>query len=179
MNDKIGIGALDVLGKDGEPRAGRVVALRLTLEDYADDFEVRLQTDANGRIERITDDQGDEWIYGYDPSGERLLTVTKPGSRILSYSYVDSDADDDYFDVRDATGMIAMFDGNPDHATDIEHEFIPPLVARYVRLHPKSWQNRPAMTWSLMGCAYGMYFEISWYTVGVGADSYQNSTSAV
>ncbi|MFT7541571.1 MAG: hypothetical protein ACI9K5_002542, partial [Gammaproteobacteria bacterium] len=42
--------ALDVLGKDGEPRAGRVVTLVMTLADYTDDLTVRLQTDAVGRL---------------------------------------------------------------------------------------------------------------------------------
>ena len=109
------------------------------------------------------------------------LLLSCPSSSIrmssftLSYSYVDSDDVSDYFDVRDEAGLIAMFDGNPDHDTDIEHEFTPPFVARVVRLHPKSWQYRPAVTWSLMGCAHGVYFEISLCKVDGGTNSHPNS----
>ncbi|MFT7668364.1 MAG: hypothetical protein ACI8X5_001056 [Planctomycetota bacterium] len=41
---------LDVLGKNGEPRVGRVVDLKFELRDYSDALEVRLETDKDGRI---------------------------------------------------------------------------------------------------------------------------------
>ena len=43
--------ALELRGKDGEPRAGRALALSLSARDFVDPLEVRLQTDAHGRIE--------------------------------------------------------------------------------------------------------------------------------
>ncbi|MFT5288398.1 MAG: hypothetical protein ACI82F_000453 [Planctomycetota bacterium] len=41
---------LDVLGKDGEPRAGRAVTLQFELEHFIHDLSVTLQTDSVGRI---------------------------------------------------------------------------------------------------------------------------------
>ena len=41
---------LDVLGKNGEPRADEALELRLVLRDFSDDLSVTLETDQNGRI---------------------------------------------------------------------------------------------------------------------------------
>lgn len=41
---------LDLLGKNGEPKADRAVELRLTHEDFSDPLTVTLKTDARGRI---------------------------------------------------------------------------------------------------------------------------------
>jgi len=43
--------ALELRGKDGEPRAGRALALTLRARDFTDPLSVQLQTDAQGRIE--------------------------------------------------------------------------------------------------------------------------------
>jgi hypothetical protein len=40
---------VDYLGKNGEPLAGRALALRFAHEDFADPFDVSLQTDSSGR----------------------------------------------------------------------------------------------------------------------------------
>ena len=104
------------------------------------------------------------------------LTLRSPGSlsRVtsftLSYSYVDSDDDDDYIDVRDEAGLIEVFDGNTAQNTDVEHEFIQPLVARSLRLRPKTWKRRVVMTWALMGCTYGAYHKVS--ALDAGLDSF-------
>jgi hypothetical protein len=42
---------LDLLGKDGEPKADRAVTVRLAHRDYRDILQVALKTDARGRIE--------------------------------------------------------------------------------------------------------------------------------
>jgi len=42
--------ALELRGKDGEPKAGRTVDLELRLRDFVDPVQVALQTDAAGRI---------------------------------------------------------------------------------------------------------------------------------
>jgi hypothetical protein len=42
--------ALELRGKDGEPKAGRTVAVTVALRDYVDPVEASLQTDAAGRI---------------------------------------------------------------------------------------------------------------------------------
>jgi hypothetical protein len=41
---------LDVLGKNGEPKAERPVVVHLTLRDYTDAVDVTLKTDAKGRV---------------------------------------------------------------------------------------------------------------------------------
>ena len=83
----------------------------------------------------------------------------------LSYSYVDSDDVSDYVDVRDETGLVAVFDGNTAYNLPTDNEFVAPFVARSVLLHPKSWRYRVAMEWSLMGCVYGTSSEISVFCV--------------
>ncbi len=46
-----------------------------------------LEYNPQGRISRLTDQTGHETQYGYDASGENLLTVTAPGSRVTTYAY--------------------------------------------------------------------------------------------
>lgn len=42
--------AIDVLGKNGEPRQGRVVHVALTFESFTDDLTISLKTDSQGRV---------------------------------------------------------------------------------------------------------------------------------
>ncbi|MEW6741411.1 MAG: hypothetical protein AB1486_01525 [Planctomycetota bacterium] len=59
---------LELLGKNGEPRAQRPVALSLKHRDFTDTVDVALQTDERGRIE-LGSLEGIDWVRCSDPSG--------------------------------------------------------------------------------------------------------------
>ncbi|MEQ2161604.1 hypothetical protein GOODEAATRI_011104 [Goodea atripinnis] len=45
-----------------------------------------------------------------------------------------------------------MFRGNLDSSKVKDNSFSPPFVARYVRIHPHSYQQKPALRLELLGC---------------------------
>ncbi|XP_072740979.1 discoidin, CUB and LCCL domain-containing protein 1-like isoform X2 [Ciconia boyciana] len=45
-----------------------------------------------------------------------------------------------------------VFEGNADSHGEVSNAFIPPIVARYVRVTPQSWHQRVALKVALVGC---------------------------
>ena len=72
-------------------------------------------------------------------------------SYTLSYS---TSSSDEFISVTD-NGTEQVFDGNANNDSAKHHDFAIPIVARKVRLHPKSWYNGVTLHWGLIGCSYG------------------------
>ncbi|KAM5203194.1 coagulation factor V [Hipposideros larvatus] len=51
-----------------------------------------------------------------------------------------------------STRNVKYFDGNSDASTIKENSFDPPIVARYIRVHPTRFYNKPALRLELRGC---------------------------
>ncbi|XP_063109706.1 coagulation factor V isoform X1 [Cavia porcellus] len=51
-----------------------------------------------------------------------------------------------------STQNVMYFDGNSDASTIKENEFDPPIVARYIRITPTGFYNRPTLRLELQGC---------------------------
>ncbi|XP_051003709.1 coagulation factor V [Acomys russatus] len=51
-----------------------------------------------------------------------------------------------------STKSVMYFDGNSDASTIKENRFDPPIVARYIRIHPTKSYNRPTLRLELQGC---------------------------
>lgn len=45
-----------------------------------------------------------------------------------------------------------VFEGNSDSHGEVSNAFIPPIVARYVRITPQSWHQHVALKVALVGC---------------------------
>ncbi|XP_064327550.1 discoidin, CUB and LCCL domain-containing protein 1-like isoform X1 [Phalacrocorax carbo] len=45
-----------------------------------------------------------------------------------------------------------VFEGNADSHGEVSNAFIPPIVARYIRIMPQSWHQRVALKVALVGC---------------------------
>ncbi|XP_050839339.1 discoidin, CUB and LCCL domain-containing protein 1-like isoform X3 [Serinus canaria] len=45
-----------------------------------------------------------------------------------------------------------VFEGNADSQGEVSNAFIPPIIARYIRVTPQSWHQRIALKVALMGC---------------------------
>ncbi|KAM8896703.1 coagulation factor VIII isoform 5-T5 [Lycaon pictus] len=49
-------------------------------------------------------------------------------------------------------GKVKVFQGNRDSSTPVRNALEPPLLARYVRLHPQSWAHHIALRLEVLGC---------------------------
>lgn len=47
---------------------------------------------------------------------------------------------------------LQVFQGNSNPGDIVRNNFIPPIVARYVRIVPQTWNQRIALKLELMGC---------------------------
>lgn len=48
--------------------------------------------------------------------------------------------------------LLQVFQGNSNSVDIVRNNFIPPIVARYVRIIPQTWNQRIALKLELMGC---------------------------
>lgn len=48
--------------------------------------------------------------------------------------------------------LLQIFQGNSNSGDVVRNNFIPPIVARYVRIIPQTWNQRIALKLELMGC---------------------------
>ncbi|KAM4699723.1 coagulation factor V [Discoglossus pictus] len=51
-----------------------------------------------------------------------------------------------------STTLQMLFDGNTDYSTIKENIFDPPIVARYIKIYPTKFYNRPTLRLELLGC---------------------------
>ncbi|XP_068676816.1 uncharacterized protein [Montipora foliosa] len=65
----------------------------------------------------------------------------------LSYS-----EDGAKFTVYTVGGQQKVFKGNSDKNTVVKHNIVPSITARFVRVHPKTWQGHISMRMELYGC---------------------------
>ena len=51
--------------------------------------------------------------------------------------------------------VFKVFDGNTDRATVVTNVIDPPIIARFVRIHPQSWSSHISMRAEFFGCRDG------------------------
>ncbi|XP_077900526.1 discoidin, CUB and LCCL domain-containing protein 2 isoform X3 [Ictidomys tridecemlineatus] len=47
-----------------------------------------------------------------------------------------------------------IFQGNKDYHQDVRNNFLPPIIARFIRVNPTQWQQKIAMKMELLGCQF-------------------------
>nr|XP_037859149.1 discoidin, CUB and LCCL domain-containing protein 2 isoform X3 [Chlorocebus sabaeus] len=47
-----------------------------------------------------------------------------------------------------------VFQGNKDYHQDVRNNFLPPIIARFIRVNPTQWQQKIAMKMELLGCQF-------------------------
>ena len=52
---------------------------------------------------------------------------------------------------------LQVLQGNSDNDTEV-HVFIPPIQARYIRVHPRKWYEHISTRMELLGCLPGISF---------------------
>lgn len=48
--------------------------------------------------------------------------------------------------------LFQVFQGNQDSFTSVVNPLDPPLLTRYLRIHPQSWAHQIALRLEVMGC---------------------------
>ncbi|KAB1283370.1 Discoidin; CUB and LCCL domain-containing protein 2 [Camelus dromedarius] len=47
-----------------------------------------------------------------------------------------------------------IFQGNKDYHQNVRNNFLPPIIARFIRVNPTQWQQKIAMKMELLGCQF-------------------------
>ncbi|XP_041335101.1 discoidin, CUB and LCCL domain-containing protein 1-like isoform X5 [Pyrgilauda ruficollis] len=132
---------VDVLGQDRAWVAERA-ALSTTGHSWAAEpgaeaawLELDLGTRRNvtGIITKGSSEQHDYYVTSYHVSSSRDGKNWRP--------YRGSSGQED-----------KVFEGNADSQGEVSNTFIPPIVARYIRVTPQSWHQRVALKVALVGC---------------------------
>ncbi|XP_031988106.1 discoidin, CUB and LCCL domain-containing protein 2-like isoform X6 [Corvus moneduloides] len=132
---------MDALGQDQAWVAERA-ALSTTGHSWAAEpgagaawLELDLGTRRNvtGIITKGSSEQHDYYVTSYHVSSSRDGKNWRP--------YRGSSGQED-----------KVFEGNADSQGEVSNAFIPPIVARYVRVTPQSWHQRVALKVALVGC---------------------------
>ncbi|KAL9824855.1 discoidin, CUB and LCCL domain-containing protein 1-like isoform 3-T3 [Geothlypis trichas] len=132
---------VDVLGQDRAWVAERA-ALSTTGHSWAAEpgakaawLELDLGTRRNvtGIITKGSSEQHDYYVTSYHVSSSRDRKNWRP--------YRGSSGQED-----------KVFEGNADSHGEVSNAFIPPIVARYIRVTPQSWHQRVALKVALLGC---------------------------
>lgn len=50
--------------------------------------------------------------------------------------------------------FLKIFQGNKDYHQDVRNNFLPPIIARFIRVNPTQWQQKIAMKMELLGCQF-------------------------
>ncbi|XP_039585028.1 discoidin, CUB and LCCL domain-containing protein 1-like isoform X7 [Passer montanus] len=132
---------VDMLGQDRAWVAERA-ALNTTGHSWAAEpgakaawLELDLGTRRNvtGIITKGSSEQHDYYVTSYHVSSSRDGKNWRP--------YRGSSGQED-----------KVFEGNADNQGEVSNAFIPPIVARYIRVTPQSWHQRVALKVALVGC---------------------------
>ncbi|KAL8220720.1 UNVERIFIED_CONTAM: hypothetical protein K2H54_053210 [Gekko kuhli] len=99
-----------------------------------------------------------EWLE-VDLGGRRNVTgiITKGSSHkynyyIKSYRVLFSRDGKNWKVYKSNNGEDKVFKGNSDSYQEVPNTFIPPILARYLRITPQSWNQRVALKVELLGC---------------------------
>ncbi|XP_068028701.1 discoidin, CUB and LCCL domain-containing protein 1-like isoform X5 [Anomalospiza imberbis] len=132
---------MDVLGQDRAWVAERA-ALSTTGHSWAAEpgaeaawLELDLGTRRNvtGIITKGSSEQHDYYVTSYHVSSSRDGKNWRP--------YRGTSGQED-----------KVFEGNADSQGEVSNTFIPPIIARYIRVTPQSWHQRVALKVALVGC---------------------------
>ncbi|XP_068126779.1 discoidin, CUB and LCCL domain-containing protein 2 isoform X2 [Hyperolius riggenbachi] len=90
----------------------------------------------------------------------KVTGIITTGSTLSAYNYYVSSYRIEYSEdglkwmvYKDqSTDRDQIFQGNSDYYQEVRNNFIPPIVARYVRIRPASWHQKIAMKAELLGC---------------------------
>ncbi|XP_029135416.2 coagulation factor VIII isoform X1 [Labrus bergylta] len=142
-------------------KSGRIEDSHMTASDYKDSWQPALaRLDQSGYINAWMGRNDNSWLqvdlqrptllHGVQTQGVRAR-LRDHFIRIFRISYsLDQETWSTYRG--NNTKQAHRFRGNLDSSTVTQNLFIPPFLARYVRIHPVDYKQRPALRLELLGC---------------------------
>ncbi|XP_062948690.1 discoidin, CUB and LCCL domain-containing protein 2 isoform X2 [Cynocephalus volans] len=103
-----------------------------------------------------------QWLQ-IDTNKEKKITgIITTGSTMVEHNYYVSayrilySDDGQKWTVYREPGMEQdkIFQGNKDYHQDVRNNFLPPIIARFIRVNPTQWQQKIAMKMELLGCQF-------------------------
>ncbi|XP_011244324.1 discoidin, CUB and LCCL domain-containing protein 2 isoform X3 [Mus musculus] len=103
-----------------------------------------------------------QWLQ-IDLNKEKKITgIVTTGSTMIEHSYYVSayrvlySDDGQRWTVYREPGVDQdkIFQGNKDYHKDVRNNFLPPIIARFIRVNPVQWQQKIAMKVELLGCQF-------------------------
>ncbi|XP_068181094.1 coagulation factor VIII isoform X2 [Antennarius striatus] len=142
-------------------KSGRIEDSQITASDYVDNWKPELaRLDQSGYINAWMGKNKRSWIQVDLWNPTLLHGVQTQGVRaklrdnyiiVFTVSYsLDQEVWTTYRG--SSTSQTPIFYGNMDSSKIKRNRFIPPFVARYVRIHPVDFEQRPALRLELLGC---------------------------
>nr|XP_045004171.1 discoidin, CUB and LCCL domain-containing protein 2 [Jaculus jaculus] len=108
----------------------------------------------------VTDEH--QWLQ-IDLSKEKKITgIITTGSTMVEHNYYVSayrilySNDGQKWSVYREPGVEQdkVFQGNRDYHQDVRNNFLPPIIARFIRVNPTQWQQKIALKMELLGCQF-------------------------
>ncbi|XP_021094446.1 discoidin, CUB and LCCL domain-containing protein 2 isoform X2 [Heterocephalus glaber] len=103
-----------------------------------------------------------QWLQ-IDLNKEKKITgIITTGSTMVEHNYYVSAYRIQYSDdgrnwtaySERRTEPYKIFQGNKDYHQDVRNNFLPPIIARFIRVIPMQWQQKIAMKVELLGCQF-------------------------
>ncbi|XP_029315547.1 discoidin, CUB and LCCL domain-containing protein 2 isoform X3 [Cottoperca gobio] len=101
-----------------------------------------------------------QWLQADLKREKKITGITTTGSTLREYQYYvsayrvlySSDGQQWYIYKEANSTQDKVFQGNINYLHEVRNNFIPPLEARFVRIHPTLWHQRIALKLELLGC---------------------------
>uniref|UniRef100_A0A7N8X3W3 Coagulation factor VIII, procoagulant component n=1 Tax=Mastacembelus armatus TaxID=205130 RepID=A0A7N8X3W3_9TELE len=142
-------------------KSGRIEDSQITASDHFDNWEPRLaRLEQSGYINAWMGRNKMSWIqvdlqrptllHGVQTQGVR----SKLRDNYITFFTISYSLDQDTWTTYRGNSSRAnnIFHGNMDSSRVKENNFSPPFVARYVRIHPLNFVQKPALRLELLGC---------------------------
>nr|Q91ZV2.1 RecName: Full=Discoidin, CUB and LCCL domain-containing protein 2; AltName: Full=Endothelial and smooth muscle cell-derived neuropilin-like protein; Flags: Precursor [Rattus norvegicus]AAL30180.1 endothelial and smooth muscle cell-derived neuropilin-like protein [Rattus norvegicus] len=103
-----------------------------------------------------------QWLQ-IDLNKEKKITgIVTTGSTLIEHNYyvsayrvLYSDDGQKWTVYREpGAAQDKIFQGNKDYHKDVRNNFLPPIIARFIRVNPVQWQQKIAMKVELLGCQF-------------------------
>ncbi|XP_073920289.1 coagulation factor VIII isoform X2 [Castor canadensis] len=121
-------------------------------------FQARLHLQGRANAWRPQVNNPKEWLQVDFRKTMKVTGIITQGVKSLLTSMfvkeflISSSQDGHHWTLLSQNGKVKIFQGNQDSFTPMVNSLDPPLLTRYLRIHPQSWENQIALRLEVLGC---------------------------